>query len=245
MSIRPMPSEIRYINNGLQLREAQSDGRYLEARACRFNTAVDVGPFVETMDPGVFDGTLSRHSDNIPLVLGHDDSVPGVGRSVEWRKSDSDLVGVFKFSTHTQAINALHMVEDRTLTQVSVAFLSGRKDGDSIWSLIDGVPHVRRNQARLVHLGLVTAPADIEAGVLAVRSLGVPDDLEVRTPRLDAARELLAEIRAARIGEVDKLIASGSWPSARATRKDAPARSTPEASAPSTISAPRSTATPQ
>lgn len=199
MTVRPMPSEIRYIQDGLQLRDVQIDGRYLEARACRFNTPVDTGLFVETMDPGVFDGTLSRHSDNIPLVLGHDDSVPGVGRSVEWRKSATDLVGVFKFGTHDAARHAVSLVEDRMLTAVSVAFLPGRKETDSIWSMLDGVPHVRRNQARLIHLGMVVSPVDDEAGILAVRSLGVPEDLILRTPRREAAAAILARLQASRI----------------------------------------------
>jgi HK97 family phage prohead protease len=198
-AVRPMPSEVRHLTDALELREVATDGRYLEARACRFNTPVDVGPFVETHDPGVFDVTLSRHKDNIPLVLGHDDSVPGVARSVSWSKSDSDLVGLFKFGTHAEAQRAVGLIEERMLTQVSVAFLPGRKEGDSVWTLVDGTPHVRRNHARLIHLGLVTAPADAEAEILAVRSLGVPEDLALATPRLNSARELLTKLRANRV----------------------------------------------
>jgi HK97 family phage prohead protease len=194
VTVKPLPSEVRYVE-GLQLRDMQADGRYLEARACQFNVPVDVGPFVETMDPGVFDATLSRHAQNIPLILGHDDTVTPVARSTEWRRSPSDLVGVFKFGTHEEARRVVGLVEERMLTSVSVSFLPGRKPEDSSWSLIGGVPHVRRNHARLVHLGLVTSPADEDAGVLAVRSLGVPEDLILKTPHLDSARQRLESLR--------------------------------------------------
>jgi HK97 family phage prohead protease len=193
-----MPSEIRVVE-GLELRDADTDGRYLTARACQFDTPVDVGPFVETMSRGVFDATLSRHADNVPLVVGHDDSVPPVARSVSWEKGDKELVGVFKFGTHEQARRALGLVEERMLTSVSVAFLPGKRDGDSVWTMLDGVPHVRRNNARLIHLGLVTSPADEDAAVLAVRSLGVPDEVVAAKPRLDEARAVLERLRSGRV----------------------------------------------
>jgi HK97 family phage prohead protease len=193
-----MPSEIRVVE-GLELRDADTDGRYLTARACQFDTAVDVGPFVETMSRGVFDATLSRHADNVPLVVGHDDSVPPVARSVSWEKGDRELIGVFRFGTHEQARRALGLVEERMLTSVSVAFLPGKRAGDSVWTMLDGVPHVRRNSARLIHLGLVTSPADEDAAVLAVRSLGVPDEVVAAKPRLDEARAVLERLRSGRV----------------------------------------------
>jgi HK97 family phage prohead protease len=198
MKLRPMPSEIRVVE-GLELRDADTDGRYLIARACQFETPVDVGPFVETMDRGVFDATLSRHSDNIPMVIGHDDSVPPIARSVAWEKGDRELVGTFRFGTHEQARQALGLVEERMLTSVSVAFLPGKRDGDSVWTMLDGVPNVRRNNARLIHLGLVTAPADEDAAVLAVRSLGVPEEVVLSRPRMDEARAVLERLRAGRV----------------------------------------------
>jgi HK97 family phage prohead protease len=198
IAVRPMPSEIRYIAEGLQLRDVQPDGRYVEARACRFDTPNDVGPFIETLDPGVFDGTLARHATNIPMVLGHDDSVPAIARSTEWRKSPTELVGIFRFGTQDEAKRAVNLIEERMLTSVSTAFLPGKKPGDNVWQMVNGVPHVRRNHARLVHIGLVTAPADAEAEILAIRSLGVPDELIMRTPRLDSAREILARLRESR-----------------------------------------------
>lgn len=197
--VRPMPSEIRCVKDALHLREVQADGRYLEARACRFGARVDVGPFVETLDPGVFDATLSRHATDIPMVLGHDDSVPAVARSTEWRKSATDLVGVFRFGSHDEANRAVGLVEERMLTAVSVAFLPGKKEGDSVWQMLDGVVHVRRNHARLIHLGLVTSPADPEAEILAVRSLGVPDELVRRAPRADQARAILRRMQESRL----------------------------------------------
>lgn len=195
--VMPMPSEVR-LAGGLEIRDAGTDGRYLVARACRFNAQVDVGPFIETMDPGVFDATLSRHARDIPMVLGHDDSVPGIARSTSWEKSDTDLVGTFRFGSHEEAKRALSLVEDRMLTKVSVAFLPGKKDGDSVWTMVDGVPHVRRNNARLVHLGLVTAPADEDADILLTRSLGVPENVVMATPRMDEARAVLERLKAAR-----------------------------------------------
>jgi len=54
----------------------------------------------------------------------------------------------------------------------------------------DGCPHLPRVQARLDHVGLVTAAAYGEAKVLAVRSYD-PDDPDV-APRLARWRHLLA-----------------------------------------------------
>lgn len=198
MTLQPLPSEIRK-SWDFELRDLSAQGRFIEARAIRHEVPNDTGAFIETFTRGVFAGTLSRHSENIPMVMGHDDSQPAVARSVEWRETKDDLVGVFKFQTHAEALRAIDLAEQRAITQVSVAFLPSKKPGGSEWTLVDGVPHVRRNAARLIHLGMVTAPADIEAEILCVRSLGVPEDLVLKTPRLDEARELLERIRAGRL----------------------------------------------
>lgn len=198
MTVKPMPSEIR-VATGYELRDIDTKGRFIDVRACRFETPVDVGPFVETHDRGVFDETLSRHERNIPMVLGHDDSVPAIARSTEWRKVGNELIGTFQFGDQEEARRAINLVETRMLTQVSVAFLPGRGQHDSEWTMLDGVPHVRRNRARLIHLGLVTSPADSEAEVLALRSLGVPDEIVKTTPRLDEARKVLERLRANRV----------------------------------------------
>jgi HK97 family phage prohead protease len=193
-----MPSEVRYVE-GVQIRSVESEGRYLDLVVTNYNQWNDVGPFEERMLPGVFDGSLSRHAENIKLVLGHDDSVPGVATPVEWRKADDHLAVTYKFGSHEQARATAQMAEEGMFGGCSVSFLPGKKPGDSVWERTDTGARVTRKQARLLHVGLVTVPADADARLVAMRSLGVPDDVLVRTPRLDSAREILARLQASRI----------------------------------------------
>jgi HK97 family phage prohead protease len=183
-----MPSEVRYID-GLELRSVQDDGRYLDVVVTTYGNWVDVGPFEERMMKGVFDTSLSRHADSIKLVVGHDDFQPAVGTPVEWSKGDKELRATFKFGTHDEAKRAVQLAEERMFGGVSVAFLPGKKPGDSVWEKTATGARVTRHQARLLHVGMVTVPANADSRLLAVRSMGIPD--EVATPRLDDARRRL------------------------------------------------------
>lgn len=197
-TVRPMPSEVRYVE-GLQLRAAETDGRYLDLVVANYGEFRDVGPFHEKHMPSVFAETLSRHAESVKLVVGHDDSVPAVATPVEWRQTDTNLGVTYRFGSHEQARAAAQMADEGMFGGCSVAFLPGKKPGDSVWEKRDAGAFVTRHRARLLHVGLVVTPADADAALLAVRSLGVPDEVLQATPRLDSAREILARLQAGRI----------------------------------------------
>jgi HK97 family phage prohead protease len=191
-----MPSEVRYVE-GLQLRTVEAQGRELDLVVANYGEFRDVGPFFEQHMPTVFEETLSRHANTIKLVVGHDDTVPAVATPVEWRQMPDHLGVTYRFGSHEQARAAATMAEEGMFGGCSVAFLPGKKPGDSVWEKRNGAAYVTRNRARLLHVGLVVTPADADAAILAVRSMGVPD--EIGTPRLDEVRRRLEAARAARI----------------------------------------------
>lgn len=196
----PEASEVRdYYTETFQVRDVGTDGRReIEVVATRYGTTIDTGRgFTETMRRGVFDETLSRHADSIKLIVGHDAAVPGVGTPVHWDRNDDELRAVFRFGSHEQARQAAQMADEGMFGGVSVGFLPGRKDGDNIVSRGDGgMPHVERVRARLLHLGLVTQPAMLDAAVVAVRSAGLP--AEFIQPRLFEAQLILERMRSGR-----------------------------------------------
>lgn len=196
-NVRPMPSEVRYVQ-GYELRSAEADGKYLDAVLTTFEDAHDVGPFIEEMARGVFDTTLSRHADSVKLVVNHTDDV-AVATPVEWRKTDTELGVTYKFGTHEEARRAVSMTEEGMYAGLSVGFLPSHKPEHNIWKLDGAKPFVRRVQARLLHSSLVVTPANEKAELIAIRSLGVPEDVILATPRIDSAREVLARIQANRI----------------------------------------------
>jgi HK97 family phage prohead protease len=193
-AVRPLASEVRYVE-GIQLR-AEADGRYLDTMVSHYAEWRDVGPFEEWMEPGVFDATLSRHADSIKLVVGHDDRVPAVATPVEWRNTATELGAVYRFGSHKEAQTAAQMADEGMFGGVSVGFLPSRRPEHNVWTKgPGGSPRVRRVQARLLHVGLVTTPADADARILEVRSVGVPDDVVLATPNLDAVRARLDTLR--------------------------------------------------
>jgi HK97 family phage prohead protease len=188
-SVKPLPSEVRYVT-GYELRSVDADADLLECTVTTYGNWTDVGSFEERMMPGVFDATLSRHADSVKLVVGHIDDVPAVGTPIEWQKSEKELRAIYRFGSTAECRKAYTEAKEGLYGGVSVGFLPGRKDGDSVWEMVDGVPRVTRYQARLLHVGLVTVPANADA-LYSVRSLGVPEEIVRATPRLDEAKKRL------------------------------------------------------
>lgn len=188
--VRVKAAEVRFAG-GFELRAAEADGRYLHAQVTTYNNWVDVGPFEERMMPGVFDATLARHADDIKLMVEHEHRAVPVGTPVEWEKSDAGLFATWRFGSHEQARAAHTAAAEGMFSSVSVGFLPGKNDGDSVWS--DGNTRVTRHRARLLEVSLVAVPANADARVLAVRTMGAPQPLV--TPRLEEARRVLAKPR--------------------------------------------------
>jgi phage head maturation protease len=110
------------------------------------------------------------------------------------------LRAVYKFLSHREAKLAARMADEKAFGGVSVGFLPGRRPQHNTWSRDeDGNIHVVRHEARLLHVGMVVTPAVENAKILQVRSMGVPEDVLVRTPRLDDARKILERIKAGKV----------------------------------------------
>lgn len=187
-TIRTLPSEARYVAD-FECR-SETDGRYVDLVATTYDNPVDVGPFVETMSRGVFDETLSRHADNVKLLVAHDHRMIGVGTPVEWRKGDTELGVTYRFGSHSEAQEIAARAADGMFGGCSVSFMPGKKDGDNEWSA--DKRQVRRNRARLLEVSLVTIPANADARLVAVRTAGIPE--EIATPRMDAARAIVERV---------------------------------------------------
>jgi HK97 family phage prohead protease len=196
-NVRIHPTEVR--EGRLELRSTDVDGASMEVEGVvtTFDDWVDVGEFAEQMSPGVFDATLSRHADDIKLLVAHNSRAIPVAKPVDWVKHPDRLVGVWEFGSHDEAVKVHRAVQEGMLTGLSVGFNPGSKDADNEWS--DDGAQVRRVNARLLEVSLVATPANSGAKVTQVRSAGVPADVVRRAagaPRLAAVRRLLDELRA-------------------------------------------------
>ncbi len=190
--VQNVASEVRE-HVGFEFRDAEADGSYLTGVVTTYNDPVDIGPFVEVMDDGVFDVSLSRNADKIPLLLQHDSKKPAVAKVERWERSDTDLRGVWKFGTHAEARDAAQLCRESMLTGLSVGFQPGKQPGDNTWTDTELGSRVVRHNARLLEVSLVTVPANPGAGVTAIRTAGAPRKVE--TPRLDEVRAFLASLR--------------------------------------------------
>lgn len=194
----PVASEVRAypLGGGFQFRAA-AEGRHMIGLVAPYNVTADVGPFTEVLRPGVFAKSIRQAARSLPLhVLHRHDEIP-VGKAVGWEDTDAGLVGDFLFDTRSDAQEAARLAEEGLLSALSVGFI-GMEPHGTRWSRVDGKRHAERIEARLIEASLVSVPVWPEAGVLALRSLGSPDDEStavVPTPRLTEARALLAELR--------------------------------------------------
>lgn len=196
-TVRHEATETRLAATDFQLRSTSADGKYLEGVAAPLNRWQDVGAYDEMLTSGVFDTSLSRYSDRIPLMVNHDVKKIPVAKPVEWRKQDTALVGVWRFDSRQAAVEAHRLAEDGMLTGLSVHFQPGKKKGDNVVDADgDGRPRVRRMQARLMEVSLVSVPAYPDAEITVVRTAGVEDLLPQPKPRLEDAQQRLQQMRA-------------------------------------------------
>lgn len=167
---------------GMQFR-GEVEGRHMVGLVAPYNTPADVGPFTETLRPGVFAKSIRESARSLPLhVMHRHDEVP-VARAVGWEDGDTGLVGDFLFDTRAEAREAARLAEEGFLPALSVGFVAIEPHG-SRWDMGGVKPHVERVEARMVETSLVSVPVYAGAGVIAVRSLGVPgDERTVVAPR--------------------------------------------------------------
>jgi HK97 family phage prohead protease len=154
--------------------------REVEGVVATFGDWYDTGPFFESLAPGVFDESLKRSANHIKLIDSHNGGKP-VATPVKWIKTDTELRGIFRFGTTEDAKQKYADVKEGLVSSFSVGFNPTKRPGASEWAA-DG-KRVVRNSARLMEVSLVTLPANPDAVVEQIRTMGVPTGLI--TPRRD------------------------------------------------------------
>jgi uncharacterized protein len=158
------------------------DGRTLSIRAVPWDTEIQIGPgTVESFDPHSFDGQL-RAANRVKLTLGHPkpgdlltNSLIGSLSAMEARSDGLHVQA--RMATSTVANEALTLVNDGVIDQVSIGFIDVRTDR----SRRGDTTVLRRTAARLDHLALVGAGAYGDgAKVLAVRDNDGPSLADLR-----------------------------------------------------------------
>ena len=168
----------------LELRD-DDDGHHLVGIVAPWHSTFDAGEYLETFARTVFDKSIQERGTRIPLLEQHDRNKHPVGMSLSWENTNDGLVADFRLANTPRADESRQLVLDNMVTGLSVAFQPIRNRTETR----DGRRHVTRMEARLDHVGLVTASAYSEAKVLAVRAYD-PDDPQV-APRLAKWRHLL------------------------------------------------------
>jgi HK97 family phage prohead protease len=189
------PSEVRAFALNAQFR-ASAEGRHMIGLVAPYNVRADVGPFTETFLPGVFKKSIAQAARSLPLHVMHKhDEVP-VGKAVGWEDTPEGLYAEFRFDTRSDAQEAARLAEDGLLSALSVGFLP--LEGGTRWDYSGEKPHADRVEARMLETSLCSVPVYEQAGVLAMRSIGVPgheETIVVPTPRLLEAKAWLVSLR--------------------------------------------------
>jgi len=176
-----MTIESRSYELDLEVR-ADGDGRTI----CGICVPYDVeqrihAGLTEVFLPGAFDG-VTRAAHRVKLLMGHDSKGLPLGRATTLREDASGLYGEFRVSKTDIGDQALELVRDGVLTNLSVGFqpLKDNRRRDGI---------VERVKAHLAEVSLVTFGAYGEkAAVAAVREV-------IEKPNLAQLENVLARIR--------------------------------------------------
>jgi HK97 family phage prohead protease len=164
----------------LQVRE-DGDGRTIYGIAVPYDKEQRVGSdMVEVFRKGAFADVI-KAAHRVKLLRNHDINNP-IGRATVLRETDQGLYAEFKISKTREGDDALELVKDGALDQLSIGFapIKNRKRGDGV---------IERLKAHLAEVSLVTFGAYGDAAAVAgVRSV---DEETYETPRLDAARVIL------------------------------------------------------
>ena len=180
MNLETRTVELEY----LELRD-DDDGHHLVGIVAPWHSTFDAGEYLEKFARTCFDKSIAERGTRIPLLEQHDRNKHPVGMSLSWENNNDGLVADFRLANTPRADESRQLVLDNMVTGLSVAFQPIRNRTETR----DGRRHVTRMEARLDHVGLVTASAYSEAKVLAVRAYD-PDDPQV-APRLAKWRHLL------------------------------------------------------
>ena len=171
---------------GIEIRE-EEDGHFLRGIVAPFHSTYDTGRYIEKFGQSVFDKSIAERGDRIPLLEQHDRGRNPIGMAVgsSWEKTNDGLVADFRLARTARGEEARTLALDGMVTGLSVGFHPIRNKTTTV----EGRQQIERLEARLDHVGFVTAPAYSEAQVVSVRAFD-PDDEEL-APRLARWRHLL------------------------------------------------------
>jgi len=174
--------ESRNYSVNLELR-ANSDGRTIFGIAVPYNKEQRItSTMIEVFRKGVFSEVI-KAPHRVKLLRGHGENNV-LGRATLLRETDDGLYAEFKISKTREGDEALELVKDGALDQLSVGFMPIKNKKRT-----DGV--MERLKAHLAEVSLVTFGAYGELASVTGMREGQPH----LTPRLDEARKILNAIQ--------------------------------------------------
>jgi len=174
--------ENRNYSVNLELR-ANSDGRTIFGIAVPYNKEQRItSTMVEVFRKGVFSEVI-KAPHRVKLLRGHGENNV-LGRATLLKETDDGLYAEFKISKTRAGDEALALVQDGALDQLSVGFMpiKNKKRPDGV---------MERLKAHLAEVSLVTFGAYGEMASITGMREGQPK----LTPRLDEARKILDAIQ--------------------------------------------------
>jgi HK97 family phage prohead protease len=178
----PEKMENRNYSVNLELR-ANSDGRTIFGIAVPYNIEQRItSTMVEVFRKGVFSEVI-KAPHRVKLLRGHGENNV-LGRATLLKETDNGLYAEFKISKTRAGDEALALVQDGALDQLSVGFMpiKNKKRPDGV---------MERLKAHLAEVSLVTFGAYGEMASITGMREGQPQ----LTPRLDEARKILDAIQ--------------------------------------------------
>jgi HK97 family phage prohead protease len=174
--------ENRNYSVNLELR-ANSDGRTIFGIAVPYNKEQRItSTMVEVFRKGVFSEVI-KAPHRVKLLRGHGENNV-LGRATLLKETEDGLYAEFKISKTREGDEALELVKDGALDQLSVGFMpiKNKKRPDGV---------MERLKAHLAEVSLVTFGAYGEMASITGMREGQP----LLTPRLDEARKILDAIQ--------------------------------------------------
>ena len=148
---------------GLEIRES-AEGRTITGLAVPYGVPTQIGPYIETMAPGVF-ADAADEPDAVKVMAAHAHEELPIGRAVTLTETDEGLQAHLLVSDTTAGRDVLTLVRDGVATGLSVGFVPQIDH----WSADRSA--VTRVRASLVEISVVAFPAYDAARIAAVRAL--------------------------------------------------------------------------
>lgn len=171
--------ERRNYDATLEVREG-GDGRTVAGIAVPYNVEQRIGPaLVEVFRKGAFEA-VARNAHRVKMLFQHKADTP-IGRAIMLEEREGGLYGEFRISKTDAGDEALELIRDGVLSNLSVGFQPLKDEKRN------GV--VNRIKAHLAEVSLVTFGAYGDAATItAVRA-------EIEKPNLEAISQIVAKIR--------------------------------------------------